>query len=358
MPDSQNATSRIFDCIVVGAGQSGLATGYYLRRKKVDFLLLDAEAAPGGAWQHAWDSLTLFSDAASSNLPGWPMPHYPGFPPASHVVGFLSRYEERYKLPIRRPVTVRSVEHDGHCFLVRSSAGTFRARTVIAATGTWSSPFVPFYPGTFRGRQWHTVDYPGPQAFAGQSVAVVGAANSGAQIAADLLLNGVETTWYTTHPPRWMPDDVDGRVLFQRTRTQVVAQMRGGSQDATDTAQAEDSAAEDGPQEDSDTNPLGDIVMVPPVLAARDQGLLRHTPMFHRLDEVAADHLIWATGFRPSLRPFRPVLRGRTPRVEGLFLVGYGNWAGLGSATLAGVGPFAKQAAAQAAQLLRAESPR
>ena len=83
----------MLDCIVIGAGQAGLAVGYYLRKKGLDFVLLDAESGPGAAWRHTWPSLTLFSNAASSNLPGWPMPHYEGFPPASHVIDYFARYE-------------------------------------------------------------------------------------------------------------------------------------------------------------------------------------------------------------------------------------------------------------------------
>ena len=223
-----------YDCIVVGGGQSGLATGYYLRRNKLDFLILDANDSPGGAWQHVWDSLTLFSDAQSSTLPGWPMPSYPGFPPASHVVDYLTRYEQRYDLPVRHGVAVERVLDDDPRFRLLTTHGEFRSRTVVAATGTWSAPFIPFYPGEFQGRQWHTASYPGPNPFLTSTssghtsrVAVVGAGNSGAQIAAELALAGVDTTWFTSHPPRWMPDDVDGRVLFSRNRQRMLAKLRG-----------------------------------------------------------------------------------------------------------------------------------
>ena len=181
----------MLDCIVIGAGQAGLAVGYYLRKKGLDFVLLDAESGPGAAWRHTWPSLTLFSNAASSNLPGWPMPHYEGFPPASHVIDYFARYEQRYELPIRRPVTVDEVTHDGAYFHVYAGEEKLTSRTVVAATGTWSAPFIPYYPGNFGGRQWHSAFYPGPEAFSGSTVAVVGGANSGAQIAAELLLSGV-----------------------------------------------------------------------------------------------------------------------------------------------------------------------
>lgn len=330
----------VFDALIIGGGQAGLATGYYLRKHKLDFVILDEQPGPGGAWRTMWPSLTLFSPANASNLPGWPMPHFEGFPPAKHVVDYLTRYEQRYDLPVRRPVTVASVDYDAEddAFTVRTADGaTFRARSVVAATGTWTAPFVPALPGRFAGTQWHSVTYPGPDAFAGQTVAVVGGANSGAQIAAELALDDAvgDVTWYTRGAPRWMPDDVDGRVLFQRNRERMLAVARGE------------------PDPGADTN-LGDIVMVPPVLRARDAGLLQATEMFSSLDDVSAEHLIWCTGFRPALRPIRHLLDGEDVKdhVHGLILVGYGTWTGPGSATITGVAPYAKQAARDVAERL------
>jgi len=311
----------IHDVIIVGAGQSGLATAYYLRRHGIDPLLLDAQPTPGAAWLHVWPSMTLFSTAEFSNLPGMPMPAFDGFPPAQHVVDYLTAYEKRYDLQVERPVTVEQVTHDGEVFTLHAGERTWRARQVVAATGTWSAPFVPHYPGTFRGRQWHSANYPGPGPFVGTRVAVVGAANSAAQIAAEL--TGVaDVTWYTRQEPRWMPDDVDGRVLFRRNSLRALAILRG----------------EEDPGADSE---LEDIVVLPAVKAARDSGRLRATPLFRSLDEVDAEHLIWCTGFRPALRPFRRVLDRGLP----LHLVGYGDWLGPGSATIVGVGPYAKRAA-------------
>lgn len=307
--------------IVVGGGQAGLATAYYLRKFGVEFVVLDDQERPGGAWRHAWPSMTLFSTADFSNLPGWPMPHYPGFPPAAHVVDYLTRYEKRYELPVRRPVRVARADYDG-AFTLTTSDGDLSADHLVAATGTWSAPFVPHYPGTFTGTQWHSAFYPGPEPFRGSSVAVVGSANSGAQIAAELSAVA-KVTWYTRHEPRWMPDNVDGRVLFRRSRERMLALLRG----------------EPDPGADSQ---LGDIVVLPAVRRARDEGRLTATPMPDTLDEVGADHLVWCTGFRPALGPFRHL---RSDRPKELHLVGFGDWAGPGSATITGVGPYAKRAA-------------
>ena len=335
MPDP--TTSRHDpDVVVIGGGQAGLVTGYYLHRAGVDFVVLDDQPASGGAWRHTWPSLTLFSTAGFSNLPGIPMPAYDGFPPARHVIEYLAAYEARYDLPVVRPVHVDRVTYASGVFHVRASTRTWRARAVVSATGTWSRPFVPGYPGHFAGRQWHSAHYPGPEPFVGTRVAVVGGANSGAQIAAELS-EVADLTWYTQHPPRWMPDDVDGRVLFRRNQHRALA-MRRGEPDPGGSGE------------------LGDIVVVPPVRAARDAGRLLATPMVDSLDAIVADHLVWCTGFRPALGHLRGLLAGRTPSVPGLQLVGYGDWTGPGSATLAGVAPGARAAVESIADYLSGAS--
>ncbi|UFQ14080.1 MULTISPECIES: ArsO family NAD(P)H-dependent flavin-containing monooxygenase [Streptomyces] len=348
------------DVVVVGGGQSGLAAGYHLRRRGLDFVILDAGPAPGGSWQHMWDSLHLFSPAEHSSLPGRLMPAQPGetYPDAGHVVDYLSEYEKRYDLPVQRGVRVDAVRRDGDRLRVETGSGTWRARAVISATGTWSRPFLPAVPGrgVFTGRQLHTVDYRSPAHFAGQRVLVVGGGNSGAQIAADLALDGhAEVTWVTRRPPRFLADDIDGRALF-------------------DVATARRHALAAGRDDTGGVASLGDIVAVPPVRAARDAGLLAAKPLFSRLTAdgarwadgsgTGADVIIWCTGFRPALAPLAPLhLRGTRGHIRTagtraldeprLHLIGYGDWTGPASATVIGVGRTARDAAREIAHLLR-----
>jgi putative flavoprotein involved in K+ transport len=346
--------------VVIGGGQSGLAAGYHLRRLGIDFVILDAQAASGGAWQHTWDSLHLFSPAAFSSLPGRLMPPQAGeeHPHAEHVVTYLRDYEKRYELPIVRPVRALGVHRDGDLLRVETDSGTWRARAVISATGTWWRPFLPAVPGrgVFEGRQVHTVEYRSPRDFAGQRVVVVGGGNSGAQIAADLAAD-TELTWATQRPPRYLADDIDGRALF-------------------DAATARRRALDEGRPDTGGVASLGDIVAVPPVREARDRGLLKASPMFARLVaggvewadgiRAEADAIIWCTGFRPALSHLAPLhLRGCRGHIatEGtravdeprLHLLGYGDWTGPASATLIGVGRTAREAARQIAHRLRPE---
>lgn len=352
-----SADHTLVDVAVIGGGQAGLAVSYYLRRAGLatgaGYVVLDAEDHPGGAWQHVWPSLTLFSPPDYSSLPGWPMPPTPDgtLPSAQHVVDYLTAYEDRYGIPMRRRARVRSVtradDNPNGRLLVESAVGTWSASVVVSATGTWGRPFLPHYPGMelFAGRQLHSTHYHGPEPFAGERVVVVGGGNTAAQLLGELSLVA-RTTWMTLHPPRFLPDDVDGRVLFQRT-----------------AARRRSLAA--GQPDPGSTGGLGDIVMVPSVRAARDRGALSARPMFTRLtrngvitadgQELEADVILWCTGFRPDLAHLSPLgLRGPDGRIPvagtaavgepRLHLVGYGDWTGLASATLIGVGLNARAA--------------
>jgi putative flavoprotein involved in K+ transport len=341
------SAARDVDVVVIGGGHAGLAAAFYLRRTNIDFLVFDAQAEPGGAWGHGWFSLRLFSPAQYSSLPGWPMPPQPGepYPTASQVVDYLRAYEQRYHFPILRPARVRTVRNDGDRLCIDTEHGeAFSARIVISATGTWWRPYVPHYPGqrTFTGRQLHAADYRDPAEFAGQNVVVVGGGNSAAQILAEI--SGIATTrWVTTKPPRLLPDDVDGRVLFGVASRHYLARKAG---------------------EDSDgVAGLGDIVAVASVREARDRGVLHAEPMFTHLDPDGpvwadgrrdhADAIIWCTGFRPALNHLAPLgLRGPDGHIatvgtrarddDRVFLLGYGDWTGPASATIVGAGRTAK----------------
>ena len=315
----------MLDAVVIGGGQSGLAVSYYLRKYGADFVVLDAAETPGGAWPHYWDALTLFSRAEFSNLPGWPMPAFDGYPPRDHVVDYLTRYEKRYDLPIRRGERVERVLYDDHRFRIRPQ--NLSARNVVVATGIWSAPFVPHVRGEFAGRQLHAAAYTRPEDFTGERVAVVGGGNSAAQIVADLALAGVDTQWFTRREPAFMPDDVDGEQLFRRNRERFNAIAKG---------KPDPGGADFG----------GDIVVVPDVRRARDAGLLSAQPMFTSLDDVDADVLIWATGFRPALGPIRNLDR-ETP---GVYVLGFDGLNGPGAGTIGGVSPFAREIAREIAK--------
>lgn len=328
-----------------------MASAFHLRRLGVRCVVLDAAERPGGAWQHYWDSLRLFSPAEHSPLPGWPMPPEDGaaFCSRQHVVDYFTAYEQRYHLPVERPVRVRRVRVVDDGFVVVADAGELRARAVVNATGRWENPVLPSLPGTFGGRQLHTVDYRTAEPFRGQRVVVVGGGNSGAQILAEVS-TVASTLWATRRPPRLMPDDVDGRVLFDVATAREAARRAGRAH--------------------AGVQGIGDIVMVPPVKDARDRGALEAHPMFDRLTPTGVawdtgsawdcDAIIWCTGFAPNLAHLHGLdltWEGGHPRVAeyasvdhpGLFFIGYGDWTGFASATIIGATRTTKPAMARVA---------
>jgi putative flavoprotein involved in K+ transport len=348
------------DVLVIGGGQAGLAVGYYLRRSGLTYRILDAEPAPGGAWQHTWDSLTLFSPATWSSLPGWIMPGGSArYPTRSEVLAYLAAYEERYQLPITRPVWVQTVARDpAGGFRVTTDQGIWWAQAVVSTTGTWRNPYTPHYPGQeqFQGAQLHAAHYRNPTELAGQQVLVVGARNSGAQILAEVS-QVAHTTWVTRAAPHFLPDEVDGRALFDRATVAYQAQQAGTSGT--------------GPLAESG---LGQVVMVPPVRAARARGVLHSVRPFTRFSahgvvwpdgrETPVDSVIWATGFAPALGHLTPLgivgsdglvatTGTRSTKEPYLWLVGYGDWTGFASATLIGVGRSARATVLEIQEALR-----
>lgn len=335
---------RRFDVIVIGGGQSGLAAGYYLRRTGLSYTILDNQSEGGGSWQHYWKSLKLFSPAQWSSLPGVVLPgggNY--YPSRDEAVNYLRFYEEKYQLPVKRNVHVRGVTKSGDLFRIDTSDGNYEAQTVVSATGSFSNWYIPQFDGAelFQGEILHSNEYSSPDRFKGKRVAIVGEGNSGAQILAEVS-TVADTFWITQKEPRFLPDHVDGRFLFDAA-TQMYEAQKMGKQYKPPS--------------------LGDIVMVGSVKDARSRNVLKSRRPFARLssdamiwpngDEEKIDVIIFCTGFKPALQHLQPLnlineegkadtVGTRSKQVEGLWFVGYGNWTGFASATLIGVGRSAK----------------
>jgi putative flavoprotein involved in K+ transport len=354
--NNYSSQKKITQALIIGGGQAGLAVGYFLKRYKIEYTILDSEKEPGGAWQHGWDSLHLFSPAKWSSLPGWPMPPSDdGYPSKAHVINYLTEYEKKYDIPVYRPVKVLSMRKEKENFVASTDKEEWESQVVVSATGKWSLPFIPEYPGReiYRGKHIHSAYYQNADPFRGQRVLIVGGGNSGAQILAEVS-KVAKTMWVTLKDPLFLPDEVDGRVLFERATERWKALQEGRTIEVLKGG-------------------LGDIVMVPSVKEARERNVLKTVRPFKQFTEDGViwqdgthsqvDSVIWCTGFSPALEHLRGlnvIESDGTVKVNGtrslkephLWLVGYGDWVGYASATLIGVARTARDTAAQVAETL------
>lgn len=301
--------------VVIGAGQAGLSAGHHLARRGFTsaltddsaartVVMLDANPAPGGAWQHRWESLRMATVNGIFDLPDFPAPPIdPAEPSRTAVPRYFADFERAEGLPIVRPVTVRSVEAvdddpEGD-LVVRTDSGDWTTRAVINATGTWNNPLLPRHPGqdSFRGRRLHTRDYVRAEDFAGRRVAVVGGGISAVQQLEEIS-RGATTFWYTRREPVFLPGafspESEGREIIARVTADVEAGKPAGS-----------------------VVSYTGLIWTPYAIAARDRGALVRRPMFTAIEPdgvreadgtlTEVDDILWATGFRADLAHLDPL---------------------------------------------------
>ena len=187
---ADESSSRRFQVIVIGAGQAGLAMGYFLTQQERHFSILESAPSIGAAWRARWDSLTLFTPRRYDSLPGLEFPgDADGYPTRDEVIEYLERYAENFKLPIALDNGVQSLSSAGDGFVLELEDGSsIEADHVIVATGPFQVPRVPTFavdlaPEVF---QTHSTGYRNPSDLPEGTVLVVGGGNTGFQIAEEL----------------------------------------------------------------------------------------------------------------------------------------------------------------------------
>ena len=304
----------VLDSVVIGAGQAGLAASYFLRQRGIDHVVLDANPHPGGAWQHRWASLSMADVHGVADLPASAAPAASRRAANAVVPDYFGDYEQEQGLPVVRPVRVDRVDDDGDLLVVRSGDRAWRTRTLVNATGTWTRPFVPYYPGIgeFAGEQVHTAHYPGAEHFRGKRVLVVGGGASAVQFLGELA-PVTDTLWVTRRPPVWR-DDFDAAAGLAAV-TAVEERVRRGLPPSSVVS-------------------VTGLALRPQEQEAARLGAYDRLPMFERIESDGVrwsaesgeegrfepvDAILWATGFRPAVDHLAPL--GLRSREGGIALV-------------------------------------
>lgn len=319
--------------VVVGGGQAGLSVGYHLARRGLPFVILDAHERIGDAWRNRWDSLRLFTPARFSALPGMPFPGNPSaFPTKDQMADYLERYAARFHLPVRTGVRVRRVSRNGSGYVVEAGDRAGEAENVVVAMSSYQQPWRPAFAAGLAPEvvQLHSLDYRNPSQLRDGPVLVIGAANSGAEIALELATAG-HRTWLSGRHPGHVPFRIEGRAarvfiplvlrgLFHRVLTMRTPMGRRARPKTITTGRP---LVRTKP---SDLDAAG-VERVPKTVAVRDG-----RPVLADQRVLPVANVVWCTGFRTGLEDWidLPVFgelgpehrRGVVESHPGLYFVG------------------------------------
>lgn len=352
----QSEPSRHVETIVVGGGQAGLSVGYHLQRHDLPFLILDASERIGDAWRSRWDSLRLFTPARFSSLDGLPFPaprHH--FPTKDEMADYLEAYAAHFELPVRSGVRVTRLSRESGRFVLETDGGRYTAAQVVVAMSDFQQPKVPSYASDLdRGIvQLPSREYRDPSQLQDGDTLVVGAGNSGAEIALDLARD--RNVFISGRDVGNMPFDIGGfagrhflvwfvlRVVFHRilnVRNALGRKVR--------------------PSFVSKSGPLvrirpGALEAAGVQRVAKTVGVREGRPLLEDGRVLDVRNVVWCTGMHPGFADWidLPVLegqhpaheRGRVPGVPGLYFVGLLFQQSVSSEMIHGVGRDAEAVA-------------
>jgi putative flavoprotein involved in K+ transport len=355
-----------FETVIVGGGQAGLATGYHLARRGQPFVILDAGDRVGDPWRRRWDSLRLFTPARYSGLPGWPFPasawHYPV---KDEVADYLEAYAARFELPVRSGVAVDRLARLGDRYLVTAGERRFEADNVVVASGAYHTPRVPTFAPELDPAilQLHSSAYRHLSQLREGATLVVGAANSGAEIAVEAARS--HPTWLSGRHPGSEPTRAGSRLdrlatppfwffisRVMTVRTPIGRKLR--------------------PRLLGVGTPLArvrprDITAAGIERVPRTVGTRGGLPLLEDGRALEVANVVWCTGFRPDFGWIDlPVVgpdgeprhdRGVVASQPGLYFVGLFFLSAISSALIGGVGRDAEHVVAQIASRTPATPP-
>lgn len=332
-----------YDVVIIGGGQAGLVTGYYLQQRNIaNVLILDANEDIGGSWQHYWDSVRLFSSARYSSLDGLPFPAHPDYyPNRRDVIAYLQKYAAHFSLPIKSGQRVQTIHQRGTTFEVLTTDGNcYSAKAVISATGPFTQPHIPQIHGHqhFTGQQLHSYDYHKPHGFAGQRIVVVGSNNSAVQVAVELA-SVADVSLAVRKNIKWTPKRIAGIDFFWFLHDTGFDMLPVGCRFGLCVS---DAVYDDGTYqtavEAGNPDPRPMFTEITP-----------HGVIWRDGTHEAVDTILYATGFRPDNLPYLMNIdaldetgkaahqEGISTQVDGLFYIGREGLIAPASATLRGV---------------------
>ena len=319
--------------IVIGAGQAGLSAGYFLKKSNIDFLILDANDRVGDSWRNRWDTLRLFTPAKFDGLAGMPFPADPNYFPTKDEMGdYLESYAKHFNLPVRNNVKVTRLSREGKKYCVTAGDQQFEADQVVIAMSNYQIPKIPAFAKDINPNivQIHSYDYRDTSQLQEGSVLVVGAGNSGSELALEAARNDREV-WLAGRDTGHIPFNIEGtlaklimvrlviRFLFHRiitTGTPIGKKVRPKI------------VSQGGPlirNKPKDFVNYG-IERIPKIVGVRD-GL----PVDENQNVIDVKNIIWCTGFYPAYSWIDlPIFKDREPMQErgviknepGLYFVG------------------------------------
>ncbi len=348
--------SKIFDSIIIGGGQAGLVTGYYLQQHGLDFLILDANDEIGGSWQHYWDSLSLFSPAKYSSLDGLPFPADPNYYPSRQdMIDYLQQYQQQFDLPVVNNTTVATIRKNNHFRAITQDGKCYEAKSIISATGAFTKPYIPTITGQddFTGEQLHSYSYKSPETYQAQRLVVVGSNNSAVQIAYELA-QVADVTLAVRKNIKFRPIKFLGKSVFFYLHDTGFDMLPIG---CTFGLCVSDSVYDDGRYQQA-------VQAGNPNKRPMFKALTKHGVIWANDKHENIDTILYATGFSGKNKPYLRDLqalndkdlpqhhKGVSTSVDGLFFIGLEGQIAPASATVRGVSRDAKYIANQVAAYL------
>src|SRR5215218_6593637 len=333
------------ETIIVGGGQAGLAVGYYLAQRGRSFLILDANRRTGDSWRKRWNSLQLFTPAYLNALPGLAFPGpQDRCSTKDEMADYLEAYAARFDLPVRRGIRIEAIIRNADRLMITADDQRFVADNVVLATGSYQLPYRPDFADELDAGilQLHSSEYRTPSQLQDGDVLVVGAANSGAEIA--LEASTTHRTWLSgphpgSEPTR--PGSIADRLFtppfwFFLSRVASVSNPIGRRM----RLQMIDFTAPLGRVKPKDLEVAG-AMRLPRTIAVRDG-----KPVMEDGQVVDATNVVWCTGYRPSFdwvhldafdQECRPIHDRGVTAVPGLYFIGLFFLSTLASSLIGGV---------------------